>query len=363
MIEGRKSPVFFRWIAYLGVISILTISGMFVFSAIKISYSKDFGRDETFGLEGTVQRQSYKLFLTWGARGQGSASPLDYIFIKALDEMWQKSFSNIPHNVYYRLNSIFWDLTAGLLVAFLFFIYFYRKTENSWILVMQLGLICMALFIFYFKSYNMHFATQMRPYALWNSLGFVMLGIFMLRGASIWVLVAGVLLAFTSSGALLQIPALAFCRFLLRIVDQESVVDALKETLAIFTLPVLVAGYYASHADKFIYVTTPADYQKYTDEFYSFWKSKGRIPLVSGIGILLTIWNRQWRGCTAVFLMTFLLYWLAPVINKNILSSGFFFTSRQYLYLDLIYPFFLLMLALVLPGYWQLRKNKLFSPR
>ena len=98
MIEGRKSPVFFRWIAYLGVISILTISGMFVFSAIKISYSKDFGRDETFGLEGTVQRQSYKLFLTWGARGQGSASPLDYIFIKALDEMWQKSFSNILHN-------------------------------------------------------------------------------------------------------------------------------------------------------------------------------------------------------------------------------------------------------------------------
>ncbi|MFA5272307.1 MAG: hypothetical protein WC412_08260 [Candidatus Omnitrophota bacterium] len=358
MIEWRKSHVFFRIIACLGIIIILGIAVVFTFRAIEYSRVKDFWGDETFGLEGTTRQATYKQLLTIGARGQGSAAPMDYIFIKALDQAYQKPFVKyIPHNVYYRLNSIFWDLASGLLIAFLFLRAFYRKTDNSVIFVIQLALICMAVVVFYFKATNMHFATEMRPYALWNSLGFVMLGVFMLRGASMLVLLAGILLAFTSSGALIQIPALALSRFFLKLVDRESFADALQEMFFLFTLPFLIAIFYALHADKFSYVVSSLDYQKYSNEFFSFWRSKWRVPALSGFGIVFTIWNRQWRGCTAVFLTMLLLYCVAPVVNAKILSSSFFFTSRQYLYYDLVFPLFYLMLALVLPGYWNMFRN------
>ena len=183
----------------------------------------------------------------------------------------------------------------------------------------------------------------------------------MLRGVSIWLLLVGIFLALTSSGALIEIPALAFAQFFLRIIDRDKFLDIWWETIFIFLLPFLIAIFYALHADKFNYVRSSFDYQNYSHEFFSFWISKWLALALSGAGILLTVWNRQWRGCTVCFLTILFLYCVSPAINCKILSSGLFFSSRQYLYYDLVFPLFSLMLALVLPEYWNIilkLKNK-----
>ena len=358
MIKCKKFDRFFRIIICLGIIIVLGTAVVFVARAIANSRVKDFWGDETYGLEGTTRTATYNQLLTYGARGQGSAAPLDYIFVKFLDSAYKSSFANIPHNIYYRLNSIFWDLIGGVLIAFLYLRAFYRKADSKWIIVIQVILICFALMIFYFKRDNMNFAVQMRPYALWNSLWYVMLGLVMLRGVSMWLLLAGIFLALTSNGALIQIPVLAFAQFFFRIIDREKFLDIGIGTAIIFILPFFIAVFYALHADKFSYINSPLDYQQYSHEFLSFWMSKWRVLVLSVAGILLTVWNRQWRGCTIVFLTMLILYCAAPAINRVILSTSFFFTSRQYLYFDLTFPLFYLMLALVLPEYWQMILNK-----
>ncbi|MBF0485360.1 MAG: hypothetical protein HQL16_02485 [Candidatus Omnitrophica bacterium] len=361
MNEQTRPRILFNVIVCLGVAIFLGMAIVFSFRAVDFARGKDFWVDEKFGLEGTVRPASYYQLLTRGARGQGSAAPLDYVFIKALDQVYQKSFAYIPHNVYYRLNSTFWDLALGLLVAFLFLYAFYRKTDNNAIIIMQLVLIGTALLTFYFKKDNMYFAGEMRPYALWNSLWYVMLALVMLRVSKIWIFLTGIFLAFTSLGALMQIPALALVYFTFEVIDQKRPAAALREAALVFGLPFLIAVFYALQGDKFGYIASAADYQRYQNEFFSFWVSKWRVPFISGAGILLTAWNRQWRGCTAVFVTMLLLYGMAPALNYKILSSSFFFTSRQYLYYDLVFPLFYLMLALVLPEYWNMifrLKNK-----
>jgi len=184
-----------------------------------------------------------------------------------------------------------------------------------------------------------------------------------LRISFIWLFVTGMFLALTSSGALIQIPALAIAQILFRVIDQDNFWDIGKGVAATFLLPFFIAIFYALHADKFGYVKNPQDYQNYLHQFHSFWISKWRTPMLSGLGVLMTIWDRQWRGCTVTFFTIFILYFIAPLVNYKILSTSFFFTSRQYLYFDLVFPLFFLMLAMVLPTYWDQVRNKCLAFR
>lgn len=353
MPEGTGFRWFHRWAVFFGILCCLMIAAMFVFSAVQSARHKDFWCDENFGLEGGARSSTYQQLLLRGVRGQGSAAPLDYILVKAWDHVYPGFSALVSHNVYYRLNSIVWDCAAGLIIALISFYVICQRPGGRRMLLLQSGLICLGLFVFYFKKSHMHFATEMRPYALWNSAWYVMLGCFMLQGARGAVFWGGMVLALTSSGALLQIPALALSRIIFRFVDRDDIRGVLREALAVFALPFLIAVYYAVQSDKFGYVNTAGDYARYSAEFYSFWGSKWRVPFLSMAGIVLTVWNRQWRGCTTVFFAILMLYACAPLINSRILSSGFFFTSRQYLYYDLVFPLFYLMLALILPGYWM----------
>jgi len=340
-----------NWVRCLGLIIILCIGAFFAYRAIQHSSVKDFWGDETFGLQGTARGESYQELLSSGARGQGSRAPLDYIFIKSLDSVYKPFFENIPPNVYYRLNSIFWDFLAGILVAVLSLLALDREKSHPGVLGAQVFLICYALIVFYFKRDNMHFATEMRPYALWNSLWYVMLGCVMLRLPAIWLFLAGILLALTSSGALLQIPSLALAQAIIRLVNRDNLSSIPRDTISIYLVPFLIALFYTMHAEKFTYVKSALDYQHYSHEFLLFWISKWRTAVLSVAGIFLTIWHRRGQGCAIVFLSLLLLYGAAPAINSKILSTGFFFTSRQYLYFDLIFPIFIYTVGLVLPEY------------
>jgi len=353
MLRPKKSDVFFRVILCLGIIIILGIAVVFVARAIENSRVKDFWGDESFGLS-TAVGMTYNQLLSSGVKGQGSPAPLDYLFLKFLDSVYKPFFVNIPYNVYFRINSIFWDLTGGLLIAFLSLRVFYRRKDNKGIFVLQSALACLALLIFYFTEDNMHYAVETRPYALWNSLWYVMLGLVMLRGVWVWSLLTGILLALTSLGALVQISAMALSQFIFRVIDREWLLDTWIKMMLIFLLPLLIAVYYALHIGQFFCIKTMDVYTMYTTEFLLFWISQWTIPVLSVAGVLLTAWNRQWRGCTVVFLTMLLLYCISPAINSRVMLNGFFFAPRQYLYYDLVFPLFCLMLALVLSQYWMM---------
>jgi len=352
----RRSDSFFRGIIGFGLIIILGIAVIFVVRAFENASIKDFWEDESFAL-GTLKSTTYHQLFTRGISGQGSGAPLDYVFIKILDSAYQPFVSSIPHNIFYRMNSIFWDLIAGVVVALLSIRFLYQRRDDNGIIVMQLILISFALSAFYFKPNIFHFALEMRPYALWNSLWYVLLGLIMLRGISIWTLSLGVLLALTSSGALVQIPALALAQFFIRIFDKATLSEVLKETMLIFILPFFIAVYYALHIPRFTYISSLHEYQAYTHGFYVYWISRWYVPVLSGIGIFWSAWDLRWRGCAVVFITMLLLYFAAPVINAKILSNGFFFTTRQYLYHDLVIPLFCLMLAMVLPRIGRFYEN------
>jgi hypothetical protein len=350
----------FRSVVIVGVL-LVVIAAFFSFQSVKRSQAKNFWFDETSALSTSVRPVSLKTLLISGAPHQFSSQPLDFIFVKIFDQARDSRLAaKIPHNVYYRLNALFWTLFSGLLISFLFLFHLSGKSEDRWIFWAQSLCLFAGMVSYYFWPSNIYYSTEMRAYALWNALWFMLAALIMLDNRPRWsVLVVAVLLSMTASAAVLELFFLGLSRFIFMMHDRQKFWVAVQDGLNIFLIPALIAIYYSSkNSFPDFPQHSPDVYRDYMMSFIAFWGEQWKVPFFSGLGILLTASAPRWRGCSAVFLTMLFLYISAPVLNFVILAKGVFFSGRYYQYYHLIVPFFFLALALVLPDYWNRLKGK-----
>lgn len=332
-------------------VAISIIICQYCLTALKKAESKDFWGDEKFGLS-VARGQSYGSLIVDGAGGQGSPSPLDYIILKAISGI-RNSFGrfDIPPNVYYRLHTICYSILAGLLVTFLMYSRVRRTSTNYFVLACQLLLITRGLVSFYFSPWLLHFSVETRPYSLWNALWFVTLGVYVYyRRINIPVVIFMVLLAGTATASIYQLFSFGLAWLIVQIWDRKPWRDIFIMSLKYIALPTFVALYYIFvRSQKWGY--TVGMEEQYYHQFFEFWTKREMIPILSVFGILLTSWIKELRAVTVVFMAMLILYLLSPMINYITIQHGFFFSTRQYIYYTLAYPFFFIVLALAMPEY------------
>lgn len=334
------------------------ISLFFFMKAVNGAKHKELWMDEINGL--SSRSASYHDILVAGLASQVSKHPLDYVGQRLFDIVGKPLLSErMPKNVYFRLNSIIYNWFSGLLIIFV--VYFRMKKDPSNYLVFLGQILCLlfALLIYYFWPYNFYHTIQMRPYALWNSLWLTVLGLFFVTKRFSWPLIVLLsLLAATAGAAFFQLCCLAVGFLVIRQIRKNDLKDTMVILVKAFSVPLMVSLYYIliDAGQRYVWYS---DFDKYLKEFFQFWLDKEMVPILSAVGLLFTIQWEELRDYAVVFLTMLFLYLVSPFINYLVLVKGVFFSSRHYLYYDLIYPLFFINMALILPFYWN-RIQELF---
>lgn len=337
----------------------LLLAAAFLSRAFQCSAKKNISGDESFTLEATIRKENFWQVVWRGHPEQYSNVPLDFIFIKVYDDMRDSVQSfGLPKNVYYRLHPILSSVIAGLFAAFLLFHHVRKNVANHLIFLGQACLLWAALGFYYFWYFNFQYSIEMRPYALWNALWFATLALYMYYGRVNGVMVLMFcLLSAASNGSVFQITALFAAVLLVSVLlERESLKSIMPRLAKTAVAPaVIFLFYYLRQAPIGSGDTEQA--QQYYREFYQFWFTKEMVPILSILGILLTLPFGPLRPVTTVFVCTMMLYLASPLINHLVISKGSYFSSRHYIYYDLIFPLFLMHGAVALPVYYQqLRK-------
>jgi hypothetical protein len=347
----------YRKVFIVFLLVVLIISAFFINKAFKAAKEKSFWADEQTGLNINIKNQNVIDLVIMGARGQGSLAPLNYILVKWFYNIREfVSSFGLHYNVYYRLNSIFCTLIFGVAAILLTLKFLHNSSSNLLIFIFQ-NIFLLLSFIFYlFWPFSFHYSIEMRPYALWNSLWFMTLVSFFYYQYMRWVVrVLLVLLAATATASVFQVGcfmgAYLFCVLLRKEVFKKVVAEVLKT----FTIPLIVAFYYILRSQGANDYSSQHDL--YVDQFFKFWFSKELIPILTVAGILITVKFKEGRNNTIIFVTMLFLYLLSPVLNYFVLEAKFFFSSRQYLYYDLIYPLFFINFAILLPQYYNFLKK------
>lgn len=332
------------------VILVTVISGMFLRRGFAGASANDLWTDERNGI--ATRGASYPDLITGKMASQVSRAPLDYIALKFFDQIGGCSLlsNGMPPNIYYRLNSIFYIWLSGLFIMLFIFFRIRRDTRNYLVLLAQMILLAAALYHYYFWHENFRYWIQMRPYALWCALWFMILSLFLIDGRlKIWPFsVLFALLAATANAAIYQLFSFALAFVIVQFIQREKIPGTMRTVLKVFAIPAMISLYYilVDYSTIYVWRSSSAEYFK---EFFHFWLTKEMIPILSILGIFSTAAFRKLRHITTVFLAMLILYLISPVINYIVLLRGVFFSSRHYIYYDLIYAVFCAALAVALP--------------
>lgn len=354
MNQVTKKSLIFRSFSVTFIVTILTIALLFTATAFNRARQKDFWTDEIHGLKETVG-QAYSSLLLYGANVQGSPAPLDYIALRFLDKMSKPlNYLGLPYNIYYRLNSILFILLSGIVVMFYLFLRIRSEAKNYLLFGIQLILLIAAISKYYYFQKNIFpYSVEARPYALWTSLWFTIMALFLYQKRfTLPLIFLLILLAATATASIYQLFCFAVSFVIVDLLNQKKPLGTIKTVFKIFGIPIFVALYYTFIIrNVYFSFVESSNLEKYLQEFFAFWKNKEWVPILSFLGIIMTMRFKELQSHTVIFLTMFLLYLISPLINYITLSRGFFFSSRQYLYYELIYSIFLIHLALTIPYY------------
>lgn len=351
--DQKKSKTIFKILVIAFVVASAWLSLKFITTAVDRAHSHDLWLDERNGQ--SARTAGYIQLIKGDLGSQCSRSPLEYLAQKIFDQAGGLSLRTmgLEDNIYYRLHSIFYNWISGLLVVLIAFFKIKKGVNNYFVFGLQILLLLGALWLYYFWRFNFPFSIQMRPYALWNSLWLMILCLFLVEGRlKGWPFtVLFFLLAATMNVAIWQLFSFTAAFMIVRLAQKESFLQSAKIILKILLIPTAVSLYYIL-IDSATY-SWYEDFDQYLKEFFHFWTTKEMIPILSTLGILLTVWYKELQNHTIIFLTMLILYLISPLINYIILSRGIFFSSRHYIYYDLIYPVFLVSMAIITPSLWE----------
>lgn len=350
------------WLISLGwaIFLVFWINLAFIFALDQFyqASQKPFWLDERHGLEHSVRHAAFSDLFINGAKGQGSPAPLDYVFLKILDNLKGPLNSfGFTAEVYFRFVSIFSTLFAALFVLIYFSIHISRQASKVPTKIVQLILLGFVPIAFFFSRYVYYYAAEMRPYALWNALYFLALALSLLKDRYLWAWITFlVLLAFTATASIYQIAMLAMAYFTVEFIQNRSFVRDSINTIKVFIVPIVIALFYCFKVTQW---AEPFSKDEWSDYFH-LWLHKMPIVPMMLVGIVLCWIKKENRKYTIAPLGFLLLYLLGPLTFWLTKMKGFFYTDRQYVYYDLTNPVFLLTVLCVLPAYSDIIKKKLY---
>lgn len=333
---------------------LLFLSLVFVISQFHEASNKRFWIDEIYGLDYSIRSANISEMLVVGVHGQGSPAPLDYIVLKSIDAIKDNvAYFNLPPLVYFRLFSIFVTLVSFWIVLFLN--YKFMRAENIYLRIGYYFLSVSAMLCYLFKNDINYFAREMRPYALWNSLFFIALGLILSKKDK-WLIFVMTLMSLTATASFFQISALMAAYFIIEFFETKDFKRSFLKIFKIAIIPILLSVYYCLKAAKFGYDPSP------WSEFLIFWVKKLTRALPWFIFMAFAFFKRDLREYLKVPLAFLILYLIAPFIYFLTLQKGFFFSSRQYLYYDLLNPIILFVAIRSLSAYDFTRTKKYVLP-
>lgn len=345
MISRKIHPAFIIFFSLL----IVGIAVIFFLGQTYEAGRKPFWGDETFGLEQSIRSARYLDLLTRGARGQGSPSPLDYLAIKAIDDMKDRvNYFGLNPDVYFRLwpNAVT-ALSATLAVLMLLGNILESKTERS-IRFLQIFLLSFVPFSYYFNRFVYYYAAEMRPYALWNSLWLIVLAAGLTSDKKRSPLVIALtLLAMSATASIFQIGAMLAAFLFVDHLQTRSFPNSTRQALKTFLLPLIIAVFYSLQAGQWGYQDQSWGGWK---DFQSLWVHKATVIPLMVLVLILCFIKKENHRYAIVPLSALFLYLLGPLIYYLTRLKGFFYAERQYIYYDLTNAVFLMTSIQCLPG-------------
>jgi len=298
--------------------------------------------DEYFALTASVRQPSLLGWITQGVPNQGSPSPLDYLFVRALDATrFATGFFGLPPHTYYRLVSIVAIVASGIAGVVVAVSPSFRQFAGRppWVKFAAAATTVCCLVAYWFQPFALEYGTQMRPYALWLALSFVAYAVALRSDSRWWLMTAWLAVAATATASLFQIATLALACTVVDTLRGRTWRDIAKDSLLPLAVPLVVAGYYALRAGKWHY--WGPEWGTWRD-FFSFFYGWRTVAFLSGAGVGISMLRPDTRRFAVPCLAMLLLYAAAPLIYFVTRQRGFFFTNRQYVYYDLAGPLFML---------------------
>lgn len=345
----HKNSSSFYIASIIVVIFTLFVSSVFFVGQTKRAAEKHFWLDERYGME-NIRRDSYAKILIDGAGGQGSPSPLDYIALKVMDEYKQVlNIFDFNDRVYLRLWANGVTTFIGLFVFVLFICDIKNSNDDAEIKLIQLALLTLVPIAFYFHRNIYYYAAEMRPYALWNSLYFLVLSILLLRQKKERLLTGSLIfLSLSATSSAFQIAVMALAYSIVSFVERKSVKDVVKKVAKIFLLPISINIYYSLHSGKWNYFE---DHWGTWEHFSEFWYHESVIIPMMLVVIVSAFLKRENRFFAIAPMAFLFLYVIGPIIFYLTRLKGFLYAERQYIYYDLINVVFLLALVQIFPAF------------
>ncbi|MDD5005079.1 MAG: hypothetical protein PHS93_01070 [Candidatus Omnitrophica bacterium] len=344
-------------------LSLLLLAGCFLiiviffFSQLFESSRKHFWGDETYALNYCVRNHSYINILLNGAQPQGSPAPLDYLACKALDQIKEKvSYFGLEPEVYFRLFANLITALSVLVVMVIFRREIIVSKEDAPVKTAQLLLLLFVPIAFLFNRQVYYYAAEMRPYALWNSIFFIVLAVTLSDKKNSWLLFTMlVLLAFSATAAVFQISSLALAYFIINLLQQQDFKKIFINAVKLFALPFLIVLYYCFHVGKMGFVSS---LDGSWSDFFTLWKHQSIIPIIMVVAIAMCFAKKENIKYAIAPLSFLILFMLGPLIFWVTWFKKFFFCDRQFIYYALTKPIFVLTAIKCMPAYARNIKSK-----
>lgn len=329
-----------------------------IFAALTVGYiavelryaaNRPMWLDERYALSTSIRGQGFVQLLLDGASGQGSPSPLDFVLVKVLDgARTGVRYLGLPPHAYFRLVGLLSTVGAGIF-AFLLTLRGPGDSPTSETGV-TMGLFAILAFAsFVLQPLVVHYAAEMRPYALWTALWLVS-ALSLLRTSRRWrtvSLIALVLLSMAATASVFQLAALATGTLSVGLVGKRRLVDISKDVIGLFSLPFAISLFYCLKAHRWDY---PADMCAWA-RFLPFWASRWWVAAASVIAALLCLRRQETRGYAVPPLSLVILYLMGPGIFLLTKRSGMFFAEKQYIYYASALPILFATSSFVLSAY------------
>ena len=359
MVLKSKTDITNHWVLLIIFLFFYCrVIGIFFAAQMWEASQKPFWGDEKYGLMTSVREFGYGHMLIHGAQGQGSPAPLDYIVLKVFDQMKERvGYLGLRPEVYFRLWANGITCFSVIFIGLFFGMGIFRNKEGFLIKAAQAFLLLCVPFAYLFKTQVFYFAAETRPYALWNSMYFVVLGMLLFRDQRKprWILFGFlVLLSFSATAVSFQLAAMILAFGLVRYWQERNFRLAVKEGAWLFTLPFIIVVYYCLKVGQWDTVSAGGT----REEFYRLWTHNGTIAPMMLVVMGICFFCEATRKYALAPLAFLLVYLMGPFIFWMTWLKGFFFAHRQFIYYDLAVPVFLLTLLKCLPACGQSIKSK-----
>ncbi len=312
--------------------------------------------DEWYSMTSVIREQGTTQLLLHGASGQGSPAPLDFILVKALDGARTcVRYLGLPAHAYFRLVGVL--ATAGAAVlAFAFALAGPGRPLPPRARATAGLFAALAAASFLLQPLVIHYAAEMRPYALWTALSLASAVSLQREGRKARLVSAAtlVLLAMTATASIFQITALATAMFAVGMARRRRLADVCGEVAGVFALPLAVSLFYCLKAQRWEY---PAEMCTWA-RFLSFWAARWWVPAAAGLAAAVCFRRKESSAYAVPSLGIILVYLMAPAIFWLTRSRGMFFADKQYIYHVVTLPVAFVTIAFALPAYGEAAQRR-----